>query len=249
MDVSHTLTWLVVGLTVPGCALDLDALERGRGSAHDASIDGSGLDATTIDASGRDVGTDSSDDAQVVDDARASRDARVDDARVEDAAEADDAAVAPADAVVACPVLDCSDPSCLGAPCDDGRACTTNDVCTLAQDCEGTPIVCAAMECATVACVEPGGCRVVAALPDATPCSAGRCCYGRCSGLRDSGNCAGCGLSCEEYTCTGTGEPRCICDTNAGCPPGQTCSGGVCLCGADAQCTVGQHCIGGTCTY
>ncbi|MFO0683520.1 MAG: hypothetical protein U0234_15795 [Sandaracinus sp.] len=244
MDVTHALTWLAVGLALPGCALDFDALERGRGPAIDASTD-----ASRVDASGRDGGTHPPEDAHVAVDASASSDAGLDAERVGDAAQADDAAVPPADAAVACPVLDCSDPTCLGAPCDDGRACTTNDVCTLAQDCEGTPITCAPMECATVACVEPGGCRAVAALPDATPCSTGRCCYGRCSGLRDSGNCAGCGLGCEEYSCTGTGEPRCLCDTNGGCPPGQTCSGGICRCTAGSQCAAGQQCIGGTCTY
>lgn len=37
MDVTHALTWLAVGLALPGCALDFDALERGsaaRRSTH-----------------------------------------------------------------------------------------------------------------------------------------------------------------------------------------------------------------------
>jgi hypothetical protein len=100
-----------------------------------------------------------------------------------------------------------------------------------------------------MACTEAAGCHAVAAIADGTVCSAGRCCYGRCSGLRDSGNCGGCGLGCDEYSCTATGAATCVCDTNAGCPLGQTCVGGSCRCAANAQCAAGQTCVSSHCTY
>jgi len=177
----------------------------------------------------------------------AAMDAPAIDAPAVDASEGED------DAGSLCPsaTADCVDPRCAGAPCDDGLRCTTNDVCTTGT-CRGTPIECPTDGCSVQACDEASGsCRAVSTMPDATICAGGRCCFGRCSSLRDSGNCGGCGLSCEEESCSPELPSRCVCVTDSGCSLGQQCLGGRCTCTSNAQCAAGQTCVvaSGHCTY
>ncbi|UJR82847.1 hypothetical protein [Sandaracinus amylolyticus] len=204
------------------CSLDFDALRRGRRDGG-----GDAMDASTRDAA---TDIDSSVDAGDV-----------------DASEAEE------DAASLCPgaTPDCADPRCAGRPCDDGFRCTSNDVCSTGL-CRGTPVECPTDGCTVATCEEDTGeCRAIRTMPDATICAGGRCCFGRCSMLRDSGNCAGCGLSCEEESCSAETPSRCVCVTNAGCPLGQQCLGGRCSCMTNAQCATGQTCVVATghCTY
>ncbi|WP_157068847.1 hypothetical protein [Sandaracinus amylolyticus] len=180
-----------------------------------------------------------------------SLDASTSDASRDDAGESD--ASEPEDAASLCPTTppDCADPRCAGQACDDGLRCTSNDVCSTGL-CRGTPVECPTDGCSVATCEEDTGeCRAIRTMPDATICVGGRCCFGRCSMLRDSGSCGGCGLSCEEETCSAELPPRCTCVTNAGCPLGQQCLGGRCACMTNAQCATGQTCVvaSGHCTY
>lgn len=188
-------------------------------------------------------------------DASTSMDASIDaesiDAESVDAAAVDASVDAsePPDAALDGATCDCSLAACAGSPCDDGQWCTTDDVCT-GGTCRGTLRDCDS-ECSLGTCDEAlDACRAHTPAPDGDLCTDGRCCYGRCSNLFDSGNCGGCGLGCDEETCGATAPARCICVTNAGCPSGQVCVSGSCLCTADSQCAAGQRCLaGGYCSY
>jgi hypothetical protein len=226
-----TRVWCFVAIAASGCSLDFDALER--------ESDGARSDAGRLDAG------------------FARRDAAFD-AESFDAGSTRDAGGVDAGPPPDCPLSDgapiCSDPLCEGRSCDDGLSCTEGERCTGGACGGGSPIMCPSDGCTMPYCEEPMAiCRPGAALPDTSFCPAGRCCYGRCSTLRDSANCGGCNLACDEETCVASGPARCICVTNAGCPMGQTCSGGLCTCAASSQCAAGQTCVSaggfGYCTY
>jgi hypothetical protein len=139
-----------------------------------------------------------------------------------------------------CPaVVDCADRACDGEPCDDGLGCTTNDACA-GGTCRGAPVVCSSSPCQLEECREGSGCVGIGPRPDGAPCPSGACCFGSCVDIRSNAHCGGCGLSCEEDSCTAAGPPRCMC--NVGCPSDQQCSGGLCHCRTAAQCSTNQYC-------
>lgn len=195
---------------VSACSLDFDALERGRGGDGGPAMDAS-IDAARMDAAPRDDGIGPIDAPPVDIDAPGCRRIGSD--------------------------PDCGDPACEGVLCNDALNCTTGDRCS-AGVCAGAPLVCPTPDpCQVQRCDEATGvCAFAGAMPDTTPCGGtSRCCFGRCSNLRDSANCGGCGLACDEETCTPESEPpRCICA--AVCPAGQTCQSGRCVCTTSAQC-------------
>lgn len=139
----------------------------------------------------------------------------------------------------------CSDGACVyppllaDTPCDDGDACTLEDVCDGAGSCAPGPQCPQQGPCTTNAC-EDGAC-VLTPVPDGTSCgndSADRCCGGACVDIStDTAHCGGCntacaaGLECEPVTETSSCEltpantsGRCRCQTsNAQCPLGQLC--------------------------
>lgn len=145
----------------------------------------------------------------------------------------------------------CEDPACTGQPCDDGLACTMGDVC-VGTICRGATQLCPSDGCSMSACEEPtGACVQIDSLPDGTACPGGRCCSGLCSSLGDNASCGGCGLACDEESCTTLVPRRCTCSTSGGCPGGQQCVSGNCVCSADGQCAAGQTCVVATghCSY
>lgn len=103
--------------------------------------------------------------------------------------------------------------------CDDGRVCTSGDVCNGAGSCVGTN------------------------RPNGSVCGATDiqvCCSGNCLNLAErEDHCGGCGIQCAAgRSCHGTGNApthncpvpncpnrsgRCGCNSNAECPAGQTC--------------------------
>ena len=84
-------------------------------------------------------------------------------------------------------LIDCRDPDCEAEACDDGDNCTTDDVCTDAAVCGGTPVVCDdGNECTDDACdPETGACTSAdntAACDDGSWCNGtDRCAGGTCS--------------------------------------------------------------------
>ena len=150
-----------------------------------------------------------------------------------------------------------------GSPCNDGNACTANDVCDGAGHCVGQKVSCAGNACTTGIC-DPatGGCRyedVTCSAPDAChtvgscdpgsgcvyvekDCSAldGPCSVGVCD--RDTGNCravpAHTGQSCD-------GDDPCSRATT--CQPDGTCGGGEpVVCPASDACHAAGTCNPGT---
>lgn len=69
---------------------------------------------------------------------------------------------------------DCADPDCLGQSCDDGRSCTTNDVCQASGTCLGRTYACIPGECElSSACRGDGTCEVT--IQTGSPCDGGTC--------------------------------------------------------------------------
>jgi hypothetical protein len=224
-------------LACSGCTLDFGIFEVRDGGSFDASVRDAGrTDAGRTDAGRTDAGR---------------TDAGRDDAGRIDAGNVDAGNVDAGPGCTTSGVADCTVQACAGMPCDDGLRCTVGDVCT-GGSCTGTTMPCPTDGCSTEQCNESTGtCVRISVVPDTTPCTGGLCCFGRCSNLQDSGNCAGCGLGCDEYSCSAERPARCVCDTNAGCPLGQTCIGNRCMCTSSAQCAAGQFCntATGSCSY
>ena len=148
-------------------------------------------------------------------------------------------------------------PANAGGRCDDGSACTKNDVCQADGSCTGTPITCDdGLACTDDSCDPVGGCRYTL--------KAGRCLIdGVCSasGDRNPGNpCQQCDPAASQTTWTNAprGTPcadadRCdgdeACDGAGTCSPGTPVTCGQCTaCNAEAGTCVpafdGQECDG-----
>lgn len=121
-----------------------------------------------------------------------------------------------------------------GSTCDDGVACTRNDVCDTAANCAGAAYTCTSTVCAANAqCDGLGGCTYDFGT-SARVCNDGASCThtDRCV---DAGVCTGTGYTCTPPVCfSGT-----ACDGDGGClftfnGVGSVCPGG--LCGPDAGC-------------
>jgi hypothetical protein len=100
----------------------------------------------------------------------------------------------------------------VGAPCNDGLACTTGDVCQADGSCAGAPVVCTALdECHDVGTCDPisGVCSNPLKI-DGSACTGGICCGGTCTDDTTTSNCGSCGNSC---------------------PAGDLCQSGACVAG------------------
>jgi hypothetical protein len=168
-----------------------------------------------------------------------------------------------------CRAATCEDGVCgtritAGDPCDDGNACTTDDVCGDDGGCRGTPIPCHAIDACHVAGVcdrRTGVCSNPPA-PAKTVCgSAPDLCH-----LPPACDGAGACVDGDPVVCTakdschavgtcdlGTGacsNPQLPDETACALPGGGSghCCGGVCReCCADGDCGTGRTCSGGTC--
>ena len=134
-----------------------------------------------------------------------------------------------------------------GEACDDGNACTTDDLCQEGFCVGGPPLDCPepADECGVAGCDPSDGSCIEVALPDGTACGKGGACA--------SGECAagGCSLDSPDGACpTGFACGAVVAGDEEGatCLPatcGDTGPGGVCAGGA---CDNGQPCDLETCT-
>lgn len=117
-----------------------------------------------------------------------------------------------------------------GAPCDDGDACSTLDLCEIGV-CKGSgSLVCTTDNpCAVAACAPGSGC---VESPKAGPCDDGNDCTGpdACAGVA----CVGAMLTSP-------------CDDGDDCTVGDACSGGQCVAGAPAGCDDGDPCTDDSC--
>ncbi|MEZ4264982.1 MAG: hypothetical protein R3F39_01290 [Myxococcota bacterium] len=112
-----------------------------------------------------------------------------------------------------------------GAPCDDGDACTTQDLCEIGV-CKGTgSLTCTtANPCAEASCVPASGC---VESPKAGPCDDGNACTGP--------------DACADTECVGPALAT-ACDDGDDCTVGDTCSGGACVGGPADTCDDGDPC-------
>lgn len=116
-------------------------------------------------------------------------------------------------------------------PCDDGDACTVNDMYNSQQQCAGTPIVChVCNQCATISCV--GGACIVANKPLGTACDDGNACTSddQCDG---NGGCVGTEIDCMAQVNLGECDIA-LCDPGLGCIAQYAPFGGPCNTGIDA---------------
>ncbi|HEX7407105.1 MAG TPA: hypothetical protein VF515_05570 [Candidatus Binatia bacterium] len=156
--------------------------------------------------------------------------------------------------------------------CNDGTACTTNDVCQ-AGTCAGTALVCTASDQCHVAgtCDTGTGQCSNPAKPDNTACNDGTACT--TNDVCTTGTCAGTPLVCTASdqchvagTCdTGTGQcsnppaaDNTPCNDGNACTTGDACQAGACVsgtvdplcigCTTNADCTALDQChLAGTC--
>ncbi|HYC53676.1 MAG TPA: hypothetical protein VEL28_01885 [Candidatus Binatia bacterium] len=145
--------------------------------------------------------------------------------------------------------------------CNDGLACTENDVCT-GGVCAGTPTDCSGLtnQCSTGVCnVISGLCQAVpvgngTGCNDGSPCTTDDVCSaGSCTGTPV--DCSSAGDQCNTGSCnavTGLCESRAVtdgngCDDGLACTTGDVCTGGVCA-GTAVDCSgIGDQCNFGAC--
>lgn len=135
------------------------------------------------------------------------------------------------DAVAGCTVRATNE----GAGCEDGSACTMDDVC-VAGACVGTALVCTdANACTDDGCDVAGGCVFTAntaPCDDASVCTTGDTCAAEI--------CSGAAIACTDGNpCTDDG-----CDAVAGC----VFAANTAACDDASVCTTGDTCVGGLCT-
>ena len=139
----------------------------------------------------------------------------------------------------------CSTGVNVGAPCDDGNACTTSDACQADGSCAGTPVTCAAID----QCHSPGTCDpAIGACTNPIKANGTSC---------NDDNACTTGDTCQDGVCKG-GNPI-VCTPLDQCHVAGTCdpATGQCsnppadfgtACNDNNACTTGDHCVGGVCT-
>lgn len=143
------------------------------------------------------------------------------------------------------PETGCKNTPALGAPCDDGTACTTGDACDAEGLCTGAPVECTADPCFKALCnPETGACDQTpdtgALCDDGDPCTSFDKCNsaGSCGGAFKCPKPTGAKAACLKATCSATGECSVV------PAPGQSCNDGN-------GCTVPDACVcptGGDCS-
>jgi hypothetical protein len=140
------------------------------------------------------------------------------------------------------------------SPCDDGDACTADEVCDEAGACVGATVVCDdGNPCTDDSCDPATGCVFTA---NTLPCDDGSACTveDTCGG----GVCAGAAVACDDANvCTDdTCDPAtgCVytdntvgCDDGDACTDGDVCAGGACQSGAAVVCADDNACTDDAC--
>ena len=139
------------------------------------------------------------------------------------------------------------------APCDDGDACTMDDVCAGGVCTAGPAVTCDDGDpCTDDGCDPATGCTTTPRAEHSTCGGANmRCCGGSCVDIRsDPNHCSGCGQQCAagRACIIYDGEATCDCVANSECHGGvgQLCSTTydlTCACTSDSGCVEGQRCI------
>ncbi|MBI1825572.1 MAG: hypothetical protein HY287_13160 [Planctomycetes bacterium] len=144
---------------------------------------------------------------------------------------------------------------CPGETCDDGNACTANDVCSNGK-CGGVPVDCSDNNiCTNDLCNPTTGCYHVnntISCDDGNICTTNDACTG--------GTCAGTTMNCDDDNpctddfCNPETECGCYhvnntrpCDDGNICTTSDICSGGICVGGPLLGCNLGTVCTTGTC--
>ncbi|MCB9740496.1 MAG: hypothetical protein H6747_14630 [Deltaproteobacteria bacterium] len=139
----------------------------------------------------------------------------------------------------------------VGSPCDDGNACTGNDICTLGI-CMGQVVDCDdGNACTTEGCVLGTGCvsktMTVGTCDDGDVCTVNDGCV--------AGACTGVGYSCDDnVACTVDScdsKKGCLhaqlaggCDDGDPCTEGDTCDNGLCKAGVlVCECKTAADCV------
>jgi hypothetical protein len=164
-----------------------------------------------------------------------------------------------------CASLSCGGGKCTGLAdgrlCDDGNACTLNDVCK-SQKCGGTAKTCpAGNSCQVTTCNTTSGACGLAPKPAGSSCSDGNQCNGaetcNASGVCQAGTAPNCddGSVCTVDSCIpATGCSHVPVAVGTSCADGDLCNGaetcnasGTCTAGAPVVCTNSSACMVGVC--
>ncbi len=146
-------------------------------------------------------------------------------------------------------------PEPAGTSCDDGNACTVDDVCDGANTCGGSPANCDdGNPCTDDSCDPSTGCthtNNTASCDDGNACTtndtcaAGTCVGGAPLNCNDGNGCTD--DSCNpESGCVNTNNTAPCNDGNA-CTTNDTCAAGTCVGGAPLDCNDGNVCTDDTC--
>ncbi|HMI90711.1 MAG TPA: hypothetical protein VK509_05075 [Polyangiales bacterium] len=143
------------------------------------------------------------------------------------------------------PVVDVCDQASAGARCNDGKACTENDVCA-GGFCQGKPKACpfTLNDCTPVVCVEEIGECSNTPVPDLTICGFGQvnqCVAGLCT-VAEVCDEEPCEVECDDesclYECPGAALCQPVCERSAcyfDCQGATRCQA---TCEANTRCTV-----------
>lgn len=157
-------------------------------------------------------------------------------------------------------LLDCGDPGCAGAGCDDGSGCSTNDTCS-AGSCAGAPLDCGppALPCrqSAGACTADAGCSWPLEAVG-SPCDGGACNSAGLCAPADSELDCGNGIDdatdadlladCQDPDCFSIQAPcdAGLCVVGATCRPDFSCTGAPKTCLPNRQCRDAGTCDPGT---
>ncbi len=151
---------------------------------------------------------------------------------------------------------DCTHTTLDGNACDDGSACTLNDVC-IQTTCVGTPHPCLGSACVSMKCDPSDGTCDSQIKADTTPCDDGNACTS--GDICLAGNCSGGSVTCDDTnpctndSCTPKGgcahDPNAsLCNDNSACTQFDQCVDGVCIGTAQAgACDDGNPCTDDSC--
>jgi len=128
----------------------------------------------------------------------------------------------------------------LGAPCDDGQACTSDDACDQGAECTGTPVTCDDGNACTADACDPANGTCVFTPDDELPCTDGNPCTNDDACV--AGACVGVGFDCNDGNpCT---TDVCSIGGTGGCQHVQLNST---ACDDGNACTTNDHCVAGQC--
>ncbi len=123
----------------------------------------------------------------------------------------------------------------IGGACDDGNACTTNDLCGPGGACAGTPVATDDGNPCTV-----DACNTITGVVTNLPGHAGTVCRASTGGCDPAETCTGTSAACPADALAAAGA---VCRAATGaCDVAETCAGGTAACPADVLASAGTTC-------